>query len=168
MSSSPSAKQRKHSESPADTVLPMYSRTGGQHPRADLNQTLGSLEEAEWRPKRRPFSSFFSGRPLKNLPTLDDQLFSVAKTAQSQPNWPSRFDVPEDNSPRDHAALCASTVEKMPHLRDVEGRTFYRGGKQRLSVMKRGKAEARIIKHVQGRTDLEVPPCQVDDTNSRY
>ncbi|KAF8560209.1 DUF1212-domain-containing protein [Imleria badia] len=151
MSSSSPAKQRKHPESPVDTVLPVYARTGGRHLRADPNQTLGNLEEeAERHHKRKPFLSFFPGRPLKNLPTLDDKLFSVAKTAQSRPEWPSRFDVPEDNAPRDHALLRAAIDEKLPHhLVDEEGRTFYRGGKRRLTVMKRNKEEARIIKHVQ-------------------
>lgn len=162
MSSSPSAKQRKHPEtsgkinfpstreSPADT-LPVHSRTGGRHLGADVNQTFGNLEEEaeRQRPKRPPFFSFLSGR--SKLVSLDDDLFRAAKTSQSQPNWPSCFGVPKDNAPQEHAALHASVLGTAPHLRATEGRTFYRGGKQRLNVMmKRNKAQARIIKHVQG------------------
>lgn len=167
MSSSPSAKQRKLSEisgkinfpwipssreNPADT-LPVHSRTGERHLGADLNQTFGNFEEgAEGRPRRKPFFSFLSGRP-KNFPALDDELFSEAKTSQSQPNWPSFFGVPEDNAPRDHAALRASVLQSVPSLlADSEGRKFYQGGKQRLNVMKQNKTEAKIIKHVQGTT----------------
>lgn len=142
MSSSPSAKQR-NPESPAQT-LPIHSRTGRRPPEADPNQTFGNPEEgAEGRTKRNPLLSFLTGHS-KGLPSLDEKLFNEAKTSQSRPNWPSHFVVPEDNSPRHHAALHA--------LPDMEGRTFYRGGKQRLSVMKRKKVEARIIKHVQGMT----------------
>lgn len=166
--SSPSAKQRKHPEisgkinfpwipsnreSPADT-LPFHSRTGRRHLGADLNQTFGKLEEeAERHSKRTPSFSFLPGRP-KHLPSLNDELFGEAKTSQSRPNWPSSFDVPEDSAPRDHAALHAPTLETLPYLlRETEGRTFYKGGKQRLDVMmRRNKAEARIIKHVQGMT----------------
>lgn len=167
MLNSPSAKQPKPSEisgkinfpwipsnreNPADT-LPVHSRTGERHLGAELNPTFGSFEEeAEGRPKRKPFFSFLSGRP-KDLPALDDELFSEAKTSQSRPNWPSFFDVPEDNAPRDHAALRASIPQSVPRLlADSEGRKFYQGGKQRLDVMKQNKTEAKIIKHVQGMT----------------
>ncbi|KAG8219667.1 hypothetical protein J3R82DRAFT_622 [Butyriboletus roseoflavus] len=164
MSSNPSAKQRMLPEisgkfdfpwipsnrgSPADT-LPVHSTTGERHLGTDFSRTFGNLEEvAEGHPKRKPFFSFLSGRP-SDLPALDDELFSEAKTSQSRPNWPSFFDVPEDSASRDHAAFRASILESVPHLlADSEGRKFYQGGKQRLNVMKRNKAEAKIIKHVQ-------------------
>ncbi|KAG9314218.1 hypothetical protein JVU11DRAFT_5005 [Chiua virens] len=130
--------------SPADT-LPIHSRTGVA---ASPNQMLGNLEEAEGRPMRRRLFSFLTGRS-KDVPVLDNELFSDAKTAQSQPNWPSYFDVPEDHAPRDHAKIRASTLQNVPYLADTEGRMFYRGGKRRLSVMKRNKTEAKILKHVQ-------------------
>lgn len=168
MLSSSSAKQRKFPElsgkinfpwipsdreSPAG-ILPTHSRTGERHLQgAGLNSTFGDLEQAEGRPMRKPFFPFLPSR-LKNLPALDDALFSEAKTSQSQPNWPDSFDVPGDNAPRDHAALRASILESVPHLADIEGRRFYQGGKQRLNVMKRNKTEARIIKHVQGLESL--------------
>lgn len=151
MSTSSSPSQRKLHEmsgkmgfsrnsSDANT-LPIHSKKR-QSPGTDLDPTSSMLEEAERRPLRKPFS-FLSSR-LKNLPALDDELFSDAKTSQSQPKWPSSFDVPKVNGALDHPALP-------PHLlSDMERRMFYQGGKQRLSVMKRKKTEARIIKHVQG------------------
>lgn len=170
MSNSPSAKQPRHSylsrkssflrnrESPGD-VLPVYSGTaGGRRPGADLNRTFDNLEEdAERCSKRKPLFSFLSGRS-KDFPSLNDELFREAKTAQSEPNWPSAFDVPEDDAPRDHAALRAATSSGTPHLGDAEeGRTFYRGGKQRFHVMRRNRPPTRITKHVQGMT-LKLQP----------
>lgn len=181
MSSNPSAKQRKlpeisgetnlpwiqsNRDSPADT-LPVHSTTRERYLGANTSQTFGNLGEAEGRPKRKPLFSFLSSRP-NDLPALDDELFSEAKTSQSRPNWPSFFDIPEDNAPRDHAAFRASILESVPHLlADSEGRKFYQGGKQRLNVMKRNKTEAKIIKHVQGMA-FRLQQCQVDDMKLRY
>ena len=187
MSGSPSTKQHKHPEilgkinfpwssskreSPADT-LPVHTagRTGRRYPGTDIRQPFGNLEEeAERRSKRWPGSfSFFPGR-LKDLPSLDDALFCEAKIAQSRPNWPGSFDVPEDNGPRDHAALRASTLQRLPHLlaADTEGRKFYQGGKQRLGAMKRKKVNPAVIKHVQGTLLTLHSAKKLNDMKYRY
>jgi uncharacterized membrane protein YjjP (DUF1212 family) len=132
-----------------DPVEPIHAKTDESS--LAPGRTFSDLEDGEQPPKRRPRLFSFMPARSREVPVLDDELFEGAKTSQSQPKWPSYFDVPDDISSPDKAALRPSpSGEILNRLADSQGKSFYQGGKRPPSVMKRNKRQAVITKHVQG------------------